>query len=95
MYGVPVVASGIGGIIDVVKDRETGLIVPEKDPAAIAGAVLELLADPVLRGELIAGGRAHVQEFFHWPKITSELIRVYEGAVKAEGQGPSIGGAVA
>lgn len=96
LYGVPVVASGIGGIIDVVKDRETGLIVPEKDPVAIAGAVLELLADSELRDQLIAGGRAHVQEFFHWPKITSELVRVYEGAVRAQGrEGASIGGALA
>lgn len=82
-YGLPVVASGIGGIVDVVKHRETGLLVEEKDSEAIADAVLELLGDPELCSALASAGLERVQTYFDWSRITRETIEVYERAINS------------
>ena len=44
--GTPVVATGVGGVPDVVRDRETGLLVPPRDPVAVAAQLVTLLEDP-------------------------------------------------
>ncbi len=57
--GVPVVATRVGGVPDVVRHEETGLLVPPGDPAALAVALASLLADPERRSALgLAGRRA-------------------------------------
>jgi glycosyltransferase involved in cell wall biosynthesis len=73
----PVVASEVGGIVDVIKDEETGLLVPEKDPAAIANAVLRLLDDSVLARRLGEQGNVYAAQFFDWDRITDQLEAVY------------------
>ena len=56
--GLPVVATSVGGIPDLLTDGETGLLVPNEDHDAMAGAVLRLIADPTLASRLSAQGRA-------------------------------------
>jgi len=73
----PVVASEVGGIVDVIKDEETGLLVPEKDPAAIADAVLRLLDNSVLARRLGEQGNVYAAQFFDWDRITDQLETVY------------------
>jgi phosphatidyl-myo-inositol dimannoside synthase len=73
----PVVASKVGGIVDVIKDEETGLLVPEKDPAAIADAVLRLLADSKLARRLGEQGNVYAAQFFNWDRITDQLEAIY------------------
>jgi glycosyltransferase involved in cell wall biosynthesis len=73
----PVVASQVGGIVDVIKDGETGLLVPEKDPDALAEAVLRLLEDPALARRLGEQGYVYATEFFDWDRITDRLEAVY------------------
>ena len=73
----PVVASAVGGIVDVIKDEETGLLVPEKNPAAIADAVLRLLDDSELARRLGEQGYAYAAQFFDWNHITDQLEAVY------------------
>jgi glycosyltransferase involved in cell wall biosynthesis len=55
--GLPVVACRAGGIPEIVADRETGLLVPAGDPAALAAALLEAIGDPELRAALGARAR--------------------------------------
>ena len=74
----PVVASGIGGIVDIIKDESTGLLVPEKNPAALAQAVLRLLEDPALARRLGEQGYAYATEAFDWDRITDRLEAVYQ-----------------
>ena len=62
--GVPVVASAVGGLVESVADGETGLLVPPRDPAALADAVARLLRDRPLRERMAAAGRARVRERF-------------------------------
>jgi glycosyltransferase involved in cell wall biosynthesis len=55
--GVAVVATRVGGIPEVVVDDATGLLVPPRDPAALAGALDRLIRDPRLRADLARRGR--------------------------------------
>ncbi|RZI60455.1 MAG: glycosyltransferase family 1 protein [Pseudomonas sp.] len=57
-FGVPSVATHSGGIPEAISDGETGILVPERDPAALADALTRVLADDRLRGQLAAGAEA-------------------------------------
>jgi glycosyltransferase involved in cell wall biosynthesis len=61
--GTPLVATDVGGVGDVVKDGENGLLVPSQDPAALARALDRSLADPVERARRAERGRAAVHPF--------------------------------
>ena len=80
-YGRPVVASSVGGLLDLVRDGETGLLVPPGDPAALRVALERLLDDSALRTRLGAAGRAHVAELCAWDRVTDDLIAVYRLAL--------------
>jgi glycosyltransferase involved in cell wall biosynthesis len=56
--GLPVVATRVGGVPEIVRDGETGLLVPPRDPEALAAAMARLAEEPALRERLGAGGRA-------------------------------------
>ena len=55
--GLPVVATAVGGVPDLLTNEKTGLLVPDDDADAMAGAVMRLLADSKLTGRLSAQGR--------------------------------------
>ncbi len=76
-YARPVVASAAGGIVDVIRDGETGLLVPPGDAGALARAIAELVDDPVRARALGAAGRAHVEREFSWPVIIERLLSLY------------------
>jgi glycosyltransferase involved in cell wall biosynthesis len=61
---LPVVATAVGGVPEVVRDGGEGLLVPPGAPAALAGALLRLVADPDSRAAMGARGRARVAEAF-------------------------------
>jgi starch synthase len=87
-----VVASAVGGIVEVVDDGETGLLVPfeavddgtqePRDPegfaADFAAAVNELIADPARAERMGQAGRRRAVEQFSWPAIARETAAVYE-----------------
>ncbi len=61
--GVPVVASRVGGLPDILGDEEAGLLVPPADPRALAAALGRVLHDAELRGRLAAGARRRAASF--------------------------------
>jgi hypothetical protein len=63
-HALPVVAADVDGTREAVLDGQTGLLVPPRDPAALADALARLAADPALRAKLGATGRARVEERF-------------------------------
>ncbi len=75
MYvGVPVVATDAPGTVDLVRDGETGVLVPRGDSRAFAEAVLSLLGDPERRRSLAERARAHVVESLS----VERMVRAYE-----------------
>ena len=80
-YARPVVASAVGGLLDLVVDGETGVLVPPRDVPALRKALERLLADPDLRRRLGEAGRARVHERFSWPAVTDATIAAYEDAL--------------
>ena len=62
--GVPVVTTDVNGLTETVIDGRTGLVVPERDPAALADALERVLGDPELASRLSRDARAHVAQGF-------------------------------
>ena len=80
-HGRPVVASAVGGLLDLVVDGETGLLVPPRDVQALRAALERLLGDAGLRRRLGEAGRERVREHFTWPAVTDATIQAYEDAL--------------
>jgi glycosyltransferase involved in cell wall biosynthesis len=80
-HGRPVVAGAVGGLLDMVVDGETGLLVPPGDVRALRAALQRLLADPELRRRLGASARAHITALCGWDAVTDRTIAVYEEAL--------------
>jgi colanic acid/amylovoran biosynthesis glycosyltransferase len=78
--GAPVVSTPVGGISELVLHEETGLLVPERDPAALADALERLLADRELAAALARRARAHVEERFSLEQSVSTLRSLFAGA---------------
>jgi glycosyltransferase involved in cell wall biosynthesis len=72
--GLPVVASRISGIPELVEDGVSGLLAPPGDAEALAAALRRLADDPELRGRLGAEGRRTVQEGFDVERSAEQLI---------------------
>lgn len=79
-YGVPVIASDIGGIPDIVVNAESGLLVPPGDASALSHALLLLARDSALAARLADAGRRRVREQFSWPSITARWEECYAAA---------------
>jgi glycosyltransferase involved in cell wall biosynthesis len=90
--GKPVVSTDAGGIPFVVRHRVTALLVPPRDPAALADAVNELLADEALRARLVQSGLDLVQRF-SWQSVRQMWLDAYRGEVATDrGLVPTDGG---
>jgi glycosyltransferase involved in cell wall biosynthesis len=76
--GVPVVAAAHGGLPEVIRDGETGLLVPPRDPNALAGALRRLADDPSLGERLAAAASADVRERFSRERMLREVQDLYE-----------------
>jgi glycosyltransferase involved in cell wall biosynthesis len=80
-HGRPVVAGAVGGLLDLVVDGETGLLVPPRDVNALRAALERLLGDRELRQRLGAAARERIREHFAWPAVTDATLAAYEEAL--------------
>lgn len=78
LRGIPVVASAVGGIPEIVADGKTGLLVPPANPEAIAAAVQRLLADPLLRSSFGEAGRRFFLEHVTVERAVERTLRMYD-----------------
>lgn len=83
--GLPVVATRVGGVPEVVVDGETGLLVPPRDPDALAGAILRLLHHPNLRWRMGRVGRNRVMEHFSIEQMVRRTEALYERFLTEKG----------
>jgi glycosyltransferase involved in cell wall biosynthesis len=81
--GLPVVATEVGGLREVVADGATGFLAPAGDDAGLAGHVLRLAADPGLRRRLGEAGRDRAKLHFDEPRMCADYGRLYEEACRA------------
>ena len=81
MAARPIVATPVQGLADIVQHRETGLIVPPEDPAALAGAISEVLDDADLAGRLGAAARRHAIANHSLETTASTYERLYHRLV--------------
>ncbi|MDE3097660.1 MAG: glycosyltransferase, partial [Chloroflexota bacterium] len=84
--GLPVVATDVGAVADVVEDGVTGFVVPPLDPPAIARAALRLLDDAALRERMGHAGRARAVERFSVERCTEVHVQAYDLALRRRGR---------
>lgn len=81
--GRPVVASRVAGVPDVLVDGCHGLLVPDRDPAALAGAISRLLADRPLAARLGAAARQRITAELTWEQTAWRFEAAYADALRA------------
>ncbi len=82
--GLPVVATRVGGVPEVVIDGVTGLLVPPRQPKALAQAIVRLLVDPDLAKSMGASGRERAETVFD-AKVTAEkTVEVYRDVLASK-----------
>jgi len=85
---VPVVATAVGGVPELIRDRETGLLVPPGDPSALAYALSEILRDRNLGATLSKRGRVWVETRFSTARQRETLLAIYRQCLGLSGSAP-------
>lgn len=80
--GKPVVATAVGGVPEVVQDGVTGILVPPKDPHAIAKSILDMLQDDEMRLKMGIAGQKRAGELFSLKQNISQIQAIYESLLK-------------
>ncbi|NQT76961.1 MAG: glycosyltransferase family 4 protein [Bacteroidetes bacterium] len=82
--GKAVVVSDAGGLPEVVKDKETGMVVPSGDVEAASQAIGSLITDEQLRMKFGNAGRKRVLEFYNWQDSVKQMADIYEKLIGPE-----------
>jgi glycosyltransferase involved in cell wall biosynthesis len=82
-FGLPVVATAVGGNPEVVEDGVTGVLVPPANPAAFASAVAALLRDPARRAAMGQAGRRRVEREFALSGVAERYAELYRQVLSA------------
>ena len=79
--GTPVIASAVGGLAELVRDGDTGYLVPDRDPAAMSECLRRLLSDTELRARLGRQAADHANGY-SWSNITRQMVELYERTLR-------------
>jgi glycosyltransferase involved in cell wall biosynthesis len=74
--GLPIVATQVAGIRDVVTHQQTALLVPPKSPAALKDAIQQACENATLREHLITEASRHVRQHFNWSKAVEAYVKL-------------------
>jgi glycosyltransferase involved in cell wall biosynthesis len=85
--GLAVIATPVGGAVDVIKDGHNGLIVSEGDPVALATAIASLWVSPERRSKIGAAARETARSYT-WPGMAKRTIQCYEAAIGGDALDP-------
>ena len=78
LYGLPVAASNIGGLVEILEHGRTGLLFSPKNVEALASALLTLVTNPMYREKIGTEAAIRVRERWLWPQIVDQMKGVYE-----------------
>jgi L-malate glycosyltransferase len=81
---LPVVATGVGGNAEAVKDGVTGLVIPTEDPAALAAAIVRLLSDPLEAMTMGIAGKSLAAEMFTTEAMMGRIVSIYKDLLAQE-----------
>jgi glycosyltransferase involved in cell wall biosynthesis len=76
--GLPVIATRSGGIPEIVKDGETGILAERGDSDGLAAAIMRLLENDTLAESMGSAGRKRATELFSWERIAERMLSVYQ-----------------
>jgi glycosyltransferase involved in cell wall biosynthesis len=79
---VPVIGTNVGGIPELIKNNETGILIPPENPSKLAQAVNELLSDKEKSEKLAANGYTFVKNNMTWDVTLPKYIQFYENLLK-------------
>ena len=82
--GLPVVATNVGGIPEIMKDKETGILVPPADSRALSGAIIALLSDKDSRSRMGERGKAWVRGKFRADIMVGSISALYQALVDGQ-----------
>jgi glycosyltransferase involved in cell wall biosynthesis len=83
---VPVISTRVSGIPELIKDGETGILVPERDPKALAKAIVYIVQERSLSQELAINGRILVEREFNISKNVYRLSQLFQQVIEERGQ---------
>ena len=83
--GLPVVASRVNGVPELIEDHKTGLLVSPRDPQSLAKAIRKVLSDPTVASRMGAEGRAVVQERFTVDRMVANTTAIFDAAMQNAG----------
>jgi len=81
--GLPVVATSVGGLPEVVEDGQTGYLVPPSDVMALSGRLRLLILDPKRRQAMGAAGRERARNHFSVDRMVREIAAIYDSLVRS------------
>jgi glycosyltransferase involved in cell wall biosynthesis len=85
--GLPVIAAAVGGILELVSEGETGLLVAPRDPAALADCVCRLMTDPPLARKVAAEARTMVESRYGFDRMVASIEQLYDGELTRRAPG--------
>jgi sugar transferase (PEP-CTERM/EpsH1 system associated) len=83
--GLPIVATRVGGNVEIIVEGQSGDLVPAADPAALAAALRAYVLDPAKRDKAGAAARKHVVAQFSIDAMVANYLRVYDGLLAGAG----------
>lgn len=81
--GTPVIASNVGGLGEMIRHAEDGLLVPAADSQALAAAIIRLLQDPSLQDRLRRAALERCQADLSWSKIAAQTVETYRQVIES------------
>jgi len=85
--GVPVIASAVGALTDIVIDGLTGVLVPARDAVALRRALRELLEDPLKRDVCAIAGTDRARSRYSWSRVAAEVAGAYRKTTRTRRRG--------
>ncbi len=80
--GTPVIASQVGGLAYLVRDNETGYLVPSREPQLLAARIHHLITQPQEQ-ERLARNAANLARHYAWPRIVDRLLMTFSDIIAA------------